>query len=87
MGRPPNWQRLRKTELIDVHKSGPCMDCGHKFPPECMDFDHVRGRKLFNIGNSATRSAKALKREIAKCDLVCSNCHRIRTKKRRHSGT
>jgi hypothetical protein len=44
-----------------------------------MDFDHVRGEKLFGIGPGvASHGLKALATEIAKCDLVCANCHRRR---------
>jgi hypothetical protein len=56
------------------------MDCGGTFPPECMDFDHRPGeKKLFGIGQGLRRKLEALLAEIAKCDLVCANCHRIRT--------
>lgn len=72
----------RKLRLIAA-KDKPCADCGGTFPPECMDFDHVRGRKLLCIGQSWNLSAERLEREIAKCEVVCANCHRIRTGKRR----
>jgi hypothetical protein len=58
------------------------MDCKGSFDPVCMDWDHVRGEKLFNIANDYTRSLQTLLVEIAKCDLICSNCHRLRTKAR-----
>lgn len=69
---------------VNQLKDNPCMDCGLKFPPVCMDFDHVRGEKLFNISKLAKRFYKmeTLKEEIAKCDLVCACCHRIRTANR-----
>lgn len=58
------------------------MDCGNRFPPECMDFDHRPGEiKLFGISASVQGWQKMLD-EIVKCDLVCANCHRIRTKAR-----
>lgn len=64
-------------------KAGPCFDCGKCFPPECMDFDHVRGEKVGDVGQLFIAvSIEALIDEIEKCDLVCANCHRIRTKKR-----
>lgn len=45
-----------------------------------MDFDHVRGRKLKAVGQLLTsRSLDVIRREIAKCDLVCAICHRKRT--------
>lgn len=60
-------------------KASPCLDCGNRFPPECMDYDHCRGVKKFGIGTSHLRSREVILAEIAKCDLVCANCHRIRT--------
>ena len=72
-------------------KSDPCVDCGNTFPTCAMDWDHVRGKKLFNIGNvrgmsdTATNRSRALE-EIAKCDLVCACCHRVRTKNRQGAG-
>lgn len=71
---------------LDSLKAMPCEDCGGEFPPECMDFDHVRGRKKFGIATSINGGRDRLAREIAKCDVVCSNCHRIRTRRRREKG-
>jgi hypothetical protein len=61
------------------------MDCGGTFSPECMDFDHKSGEKVNNVGTMVVRGwnrARVLA-EIAKCELVCANCHRTRTKNRR----
>ena len=70
-------------EFVDILKNKPCTDCGQVFPPYVMDFDHRRGEiKIGNVGTliSQTRFTKAkLIEEISKCDLVCANCHRIRT--------
>ena len=61
-------------------KKKKCKDCKHKFPPCCMDFHHVRGRKLFEVGDKiGSYSLKKLFKEIKKCDVICANCHRIRT--------
>ena len=68
----------------DAEKAHPCMDCGGTFPPECMDWDHRPDEdKLFNIGPNILLSKEKLDAEKAKCDLICANCHRIRTKKRK----
>ena len=76
-------ERSRKNyELIREAKNAPCTDCGGTFPQEVMDLDHVRGVKLFNLSNSGQRCPENVIAEIAKCDLVCSNCHRSRTKSR-----
>lgn len=47
-----------------------------------MEYDHVRGKKKFNIGHYNNKSVKVLMEEIAKCELVCANCHRERTYRR-----
>lgn len=44
-----------------------------------MDFDHVDGTKVANINILRNYSTQALSEELAKCELVCSNCHRERT--------
>ena len=57
------------------------MDCGQRYPYYVMDLDHVRGKKVMHVGSMASRrfSLEKLRQEIAKCDPVCANCHRVRT--------
>lgn len=76
--------RKRIHLVIDQMKNAPCLDCGGYFAPAVMEYDHVPGRggKSFNI-SKANKSLRATLAEIEKCDLVCANCHRIRTEKRR----
>lgn len=58
----------------------PCVDCKVQYPYYVMDFDHVRGRKQKNVMELVpTLSKKKIDEEIAKCEVVCSNCHRART--------
>jgi hypothetical protein len=71
-----------KKDFVSTLKKVKCADCKHKFPPECMDFDHLNDDKLNNVSQLLNTGWKRLKEEIAKCEIVCSNCHRIRTKKR-----
>lgn len=64
--------------LIDFFKTHPCSDCGET-DPMVLEFDHLRD-KSFNVAKGVRdRSWQALKAEIAKCDVVCANCHRRRT--------
>lgn len=76
----------RKTarDYIDKVKDVPCADCGQKWPAVAMDFDHVRGEKIKGIANYVSGAYKLdlIKEEIAKCEVVCACCHRIRTWKR-----
>ncbi len=72
----------KKRAWLDAIKGVPCADCGGSFPPECMDFDHLRGKK-YEIGGNSSRSFESLTVEISKCDIICANCYRIRTKHRK----
>jgi hypothetical protein len=71
----------KRMNFINSFKDVPCVDCGQKFPPECMDFDHVSADKLENVSRMRRFSKERLVNEIKKCEVVCANCHRIRTKK------
>lgn len=74
------WRRAIAAK-IDEAKNKPCADCGGRFPPCVMEFHHVRGIKKFGISESGRGQAKAwwlVEREIAKCVILCSNCHKIR---------
>lgn len=71
---------------VDALKAKPCIDCGGTFPPECMQFDHVRGVKVKDVSRMASQSLAVIMAEIAKCDLVCANCHAIRTIARSRRG-
>lgn len=63
----------------------PCVDCGEQ-DPVVLDFDHLPGTlKRWDIGRAvsgSTRSWAAIEEEIAKCEIVCANCHRRRTASR-----
>ncbi len=72
--------------LINELKSVPCADCGSKHHPYVMDFDHLpQFEKKFNVSSKFDRPLEEVKAEAAKCDVVCSNCHRMRTLKRKSS--
>lgn len=69
--------------FVDSLKDAPCLDCGGRFPPFCMEFDHVRGVKRFALGKMANHRREAVLEELEKCELVCCACHRIRTQARK----
>lgn len=77
-------QRKRAIRLMtDVAKAVPCMDCGGRFPACCMDYDHRPDTmKVRNVSKFARSGWRGAFTEIAKCDVVCANCHRIRTRDR-----
>jgi hypothetical protein len=75
-------QRKRKRDFINSLKNVPCTDCDNRFPPYVMDFDHL-GDKELNISNDLfSVKFERILAEIEKCEVVCSNCHRIRTHNR-----
>ena len=67
-----------------------CLDCNELYSFHIMDFDHrAESIKLFCIGHknslkSTTERVAEVEKEIAKCDYICSNCHRERTYQRKH---
>ena len=74
-------------DFIALAKDKPCTDCGGRFPTVCMQFDHRDpAEKLFAISQASQRSRAAVVAEIAKCDLVCSNCHAVRTEVQMAAG-
>ena len=71
-------------QIMRQHKSKPCADCGGEFPFYVMDFDHRdANEKCLSVSRLVQyMSVERLLAEIAKCDVVCANCHRIRTYER-----
>lgn len=69
-----------KTLVLEYLRAHPCVDCGET-NPVCLDFDHTKGIKKLSISNMLSRdySWKTIIDEIAKCEVRCANCHRIKT--------
>ena len=68
----------RVAYLVALFHANPCADCGES-DPLVLEFDHLADKK-FNIAKGITaHSWQALVDEIAKCEVVCANCHRRRT--------
>lgn len=66
--------------LVEYLKTHSCIDCDES-NPLVLEFDHVRGKKLERVSSlvSTGKSLKSIKAEIAKCEVRCANCHRIKT--------
>ena len=72
--------------LITRAKDRPCADCGVRYPRYVMDFDHRDpAAKRYSIGRDGLSklTVQEFLSEVAKCDVVCANCHRTRTYARR----
>jgi len=66
---------------VNLLKSyGVCTKCGHSFHPAAMVYHHrdpkKKGTEVSNLV-ACGASIERIDEEIAKCDLMCSNCHRI----------
>jgi hypothetical protein len=64
-----------------------CVDCGYNKHPDVLEFDHLPDKKKsFELSDARWRTITAIKKEVAKCEVVCANCHRLRTYTRREQG-
>lgn len=90
-------QRIKRLEnrvaamryVQDIKISNPCTDCKKNYSYYVMQFDHLDpNTKVANVATMVSQGAsiERLKKEIAKCELVCANCHAERTHKRRIRG-
>lgn len=71
-------RRAELTEWLQGQKVGKvCSECGFS-DVRALDYHHL-GDKSFNLGNAAHYGygKKRIEEEIAKCVLLCANCHRI----------
>ena len=75
----------KRQQFLNKLKYKPCADCGVIYSPCSMDFDHTGDNKFGNISEMKSYSLDRILAEAAKCDVVCSNCHRVRTAIRKGS--
>jgi hypothetical protein len=80
--------QARRRELIgeiikDAKHMEPCVDCSIRYPYYVMQFHHRDPAvKKFNVSDFRRNSGWAMQKlhdEIAKCDILCANCHAERT--------
>jgi hypothetical protein len=72
---------LAYVSMIKLERG--CADCGYRGHPAALDFDHLPGTEKRGAVSVMCRKM-CIKRadldaEIVKCEVVCANCHRIRT--------
>lgn len=73
--------RQRKLALIKM-MGGECEKCGMNLLeyPMCADFDHLNPQdKVAEVGSLTAGKIDKLLEEWEKCQLLCANCHRIKT--------
>ena len=63
-----------------------CVDCAKDFPHYVLEFDHRPEFKKFGVVSRILKKYGPEKawEEVAKCDVVCSNCHKLRTHYRQY---
>ncbi len=81
--RRPNGivREQRVACLIEFLNSNPCVDCGER-DPAVLEFDHIQGKDFTISERLRDTKWEVVLAEIAKCDVVCANCHRRRTAER-----
>lgn len=91
---PESWEKRKqyyKKEVKEKHdknikiiheeklKRG-CVCCGYRESPYALDFDHLDPcSKISGVSRMSTRNIQKIKEEIEKCQVLCANCHRIKT--------
>lgn len=79
-----DWKLKQKLKILKYLSNKSCADCGED-NPIVLEFDHLSDKE-FDIGSKIGHySYDKILKEINKCDVVCANCHRIRTATRSNS--
>jgi hypothetical protein len=78
-------RREKYKTILDLARDRPCTDCKIKYLPHIMQFDHLpQYKKLFAVSLGRDYPVDKVLKEIAKCEVVCANCHAERTWQRRN---
>jgi hypothetical protein len=79
---------LRKRILWEYKEKSGCVDCKEKYPSWMLDFDHRPGFEKIGSPTDLIHkcSLEVAMKEVEKCDVVCPNCHRIRSYSRNQFG-
>lgn len=85
--RQKYWQRAKAYVRLLKLRLG-CKHCGFREHFAALEFHHrKRTRKIFEIATAISKciNFERVQQEIKKCDVLCSNCHRILTfKEKQH---
>lgn len=71
-------RRRKVKKLLIEYKGGKCEKCSYSKCAAALEFHHIDPtKKEFSISGAGTCVALAkLQKEVDKCILVCSNCHK-----------
>ena len=70
-----------RQEFLEFIKTKSCIDCGNS-DWRVLEFDHIHNKEYNISAKKSQITLKSLMKEIDKCDIVCANCHRIRSHNR-----
>lgn len=80
-------RKAEKTEFLRfVKQEQGCVDCGYAEHPAALQFDHVADDKEHHPADLCGQGWGVLLKEIQKCEVVCANCHSVRTYDRREEA-
>ena len=80
----PTLRTAKSYQMVRIYLSShPCVDCGNP-DIRVLEFDHVRGRKPDEISHLLSQGCgwPHIQAEIARCEVRCANCHRLKTLER-----
>jgi hypothetical protein len=68
----------RTDVLAAIKVDRGCADCGYRAHSAALDFHHTGDDKSFGLSRNLTVAMGKALSEIAKCVVLCANCHRVR---------
>lgn len=81
------FQQKRRDLINKIKVDKGCAKCGYNAHAAALDFNHTHGDKKFNVSQDPKVALEKLLAEIAKCEVLCANCHRVHTYENRHWHT
>lgn len=74
--------KKKLRDFVKSKKNVPCTDCELNYPYYVMQFDHLRDKRYHISTLVNSNNLQKLEDELAKCEVVCANCHAERTYQR-----
>lgn len=71
-------RRRKVVEQIKLEYG--CKVCGYNKNPAALEFDHRDPTTKYRpVAGMMYRSMRAILEEIVKCDVLCANCHQVKS--------